>query len=147
MSREVSAKDRFLSKIKVVGDCWEWQANTHRGYGRFQLEGVWAKAHRAAYRLFVDPTFPLKRGSGLSLLHNCNNTICVNPKHLRPGTHLENLGETHKLTDNEELEVTLLWLSGVSQTEIAARYKCSQSNISYVVRGVNSKGTTRWQGK
>lgn len=62
--------------------CWLWKKPTPNGYGRVGL--VWA--HRLAYELLVGPI-----PTGLELDHLCRAPACVNPAHLEPVTHFENL--------------------------------------------------------
>lgn len=73
---------RFLTKISVSGDCWEW-TGTHRrkGYGWFDK----SSSHRLAYEWARGPI-----PSGLQLDHLCRNHGCVNPLHLEPVTNREN---------------------------------------------------------
>lgn len=42
---------RFWEKVTKGPDCWEWSAARVGGYGRFQLDGRWQRAHRVAYEL------------------------------------------------------------------------------------------------
>jgi hypothetical protein len=49
------------------------------------LHGRKRKAPRAAWLLLVGPI-----PGGLLVLHNCDNPPCVNPGHLRLGTHKDN---------------------------------------------------------
>jgi hypothetical protein len=65
-------------------ECWEWDRfRVARGYGRF---GGAVVAHRWVYERFIG-----KVPDGLELDHLCRNTSCVNPAHLEPVTHAENM--------------------------------------------------------
>jgi hypothetical protein len=55
------------------------------GYGRINVEGQSAYAHRVSYELHVG-AIP----AGLTLDHLCRNTPCCNPAHLEPVTQGEN---------------------------------------------------------
>ena len=92
--------DRFFSKIKVSkNNCWEWiGAKIKAGYGEFYYKGKPVYAHRFAYELYND-----KIPEDLELDHLCRNTICVNPQHLEPVTHTENLrrGEHNNQNKNK----------------------------------------------
>lgn len=67
--------------------CWLWtRARTSGGYGHFRLMGMQVYAHRASYEAHVGPI-----PDGLHILHACDTPACVNPAHLRPGTHQENM--------------------------------------------------------
>lgn len=83
--------ERFEDKVMVDPNsgCWLWTACiAPNGYGLFHnsetqmLEG----AHRFSYKAF--------RGeipNGLNLDHLCRVRACVNPHHLEPVTHAENV--------------------------------------------------------
>lgn len=81
---------RFWSKVDRRGadECWPWTGSLNpNGYGTFfpktrKPEG----AHRFAYRLVVG-----EPPSGTELDHLCRNPSCVNPAHLDPVTHRENV--------------------------------------------------------
>jgi hypothetical protein len=76
--------EKFITRIP--GGCWTWVgAKTPKGYGRFHLDGN-KHAHRVAYELYKG-AMP----AGLVLDHLCRNPACVNPDHLEPVTHLENI--------------------------------------------------------
>jgi hypothetical protein len=83
-------EERFWNKADWTRDevaCWSWGAYVDdHGYGRFKVATSWAYAHRVAYEL--------ERGeipAGLSLDHLCRVRHCVNPWHLEPVTHHENV--------------------------------------------------------
>lgn len=96
----------FTSKIKKLGtepeDCWEWQGSLdNKGYGRFNLVDLTIppgsrnrfktyKAHRLVLE-WLSGVKVLEYAEDSVVMHLCNNKRCVNPSHLRLGTHSENI--------------------------------------------------------
>ena len=81
--------DRIAAKITVhvATSCWEWSAvRQPDGYGKVKWAGRMVSAHRACYELLVGPI-----PSGLEIDHLCRNRGCVNPSHMEPVTHAENV--------------------------------------------------------
>jgi len=79
--------ERFCSKIKVAGNCWEWTASLDRdGYGRFSVKHKNISAHRFSYGLFNEDI-----PEGLQIDHLCRNRKCVNPLHLEAVPLQENI--------------------------------------------------------
>ena len=94
---------RFWAKVDRKGpdECWLWTGSPDDdGYGRFHLNNS-LYAHRVAYELCVGPI-----PQGLELDHKCHTEAvarsecsgtacphrrCVNPAHLEPVTHRENV--------------------------------------------------------
>jgi len=56
------------------------------GYGKITHQGKTILAHQTAYEFLIGPI-----PAGLELDHLCRVPICVNPDHLDPVTHQENL--------------------------------------------------------
>lgn len=66
----------------LPNSCWEWFGGVNSaGYG----------PHKRFYERFAGPVPP-----GLELDHLCRNKLCVNPEHLEPVTHLENIRRGEK---------------------------------------------------
>lgn len=85
---------RFLSKIvQTDAGCWEWVGrwtSTKSGrYGTFwvgRANGGWVLAHRWSFARWNQPL-----RTGYEIDHECRNTLCVNPKHLRQMKHRKNV--------------------------------------------------------
>lgn len=81
--------DRFKEKIDTNQntECWLWTgAKQSDGYGVVGHENKIYLAHRKIYEILVG-----KIPEGLELDHKCRNRSCVNPAHLEPVTHKENV--------------------------------------------------------
>jgi hypothetical protein len=77
---------KFWSYFEKSEGCWLWTGPLSKeGYGRTKQAGEWY-AHRASWVLHRGPI-----PEGLELDHLCRNTRCVNPDHLEPVTHAENV--------------------------------------------------------
>lgn len=72
---------------ETKAECWEWiGAKSADGYGTLRIDGTTAYMPRFAYELLIGPV-----GVGLEPDHLCRNRGCVNPWHLEPVTHRENI--------------------------------------------------------
>jgi len=135
-----SIAKRFFAKVIVRGasDCWLWTGcRNSLGYGRFNIgENVIINASRVSLVISTGRN-PLD----MDCLHSCDNPSCVNPSHLRWGTHKENMKdkkirgrgkppkrhtvhESALTRDNAEY-IKRLVLLGFSQSEVAKAYGVS----------------------
>lgn len=90
LSAPLTLQERFDAKVdKRHGGCWIWHgAANHLGYGQIWLsdEKRVDMAHRVSLRL-VGREIP----EGWDVDHLCRTPACVNPDHLEPVTHAENM--------------------------------------------------------
>lgn len=81
---------RFLEDVSVhIDGCWHWLGDTNKagGYGAFYTDNKRILAHRYMWELVHDQLAPPDK----VIMHSCDNTICVNPDHLKLGTQVENI--------------------------------------------------------
>lgn len=75
------------TEIDPETGCWWWNgAKNKRGYGTAKQDGKTVQAHRLTYKLLVENVDDV-----LVMDHLCRNPSCVNPHHLEPVTHAENI--------------------------------------------------------
>lgn len=144
LSMTESDKVRFEGKItRLDNGCWHFEAPAKRVCNTYQKRfALWddenkvnkVLAHRASFWLYNGVLPPY-------LMHTCSlayrDGSCVNPEHLRPGTHAENLRDYDfaKLTYEEIPVIRRMLAEGIRQTEIAACFGVNGRTISSINTG------------
>lgn len=142
--------ERFWTKVDKRGhdDCWLWTAHFNgNGYGEIKADAPQRRnliASRVAWELTSGP-IPI----GLMVLHKCDTPACVNPRHLRLGDQLDNMGEASqrdrtasgsrhgvsKITEADALEIKRRLAKGEAQEKIGRDYGLSQTAVGFIKRG------------
>lgn len=150
--------ERFWTYVDVWGDdaCWEWLGGRwgQMHYGRFKYRGATYSAHRVAWQL-THGQIP----DGLFVLHRCDNPPCVNPSHLFLGTQKDNLvdrdrkgrsvyhrgaaNSAAKLSESAVAEIRAQYKAGRLQRDIAKDFGTTQTNVSWIVRGLTWPTSTQ----
>lgn len=153
---------RFLSftthPITETGGCNLWlgakRSKTEKGkqHGLLEVHGRNMRAHRYSYSTFVGQI-----PDRMHVLHNCpvdSDGQCVNPEHLKLGTHQENMkdrkdagttykatGELHpfaRLSEDDVLAIRAAY-PGISQVELGRRYNVRNTTICAIIKRRNWK--------
>ena len=128
-----------------MNNCIEWdRARYVQGYGKRWVGRKIEYAHRVAYVEHHGLTMEDIRGH--LVLHSCDNPPCVNPDHLRLGTHADNIADMvqrgrrkgerscrAKLNDVAVRVIRQLVAEGRKQRDLADAYGVSPETISHVV--------------
>ena len=131
--------------LETSSGCWEWAHSVWgSGYGRIVDDGRPLRAHRVAYEI-ANGSIP----ADLLVLHSCDNRRCVNPAHLRLGTHAENMRDRAtrnrtavgerchraKLLEEHVREIKSLHAAGAAISDLAREYGVAYQSIWRIVRG------------
>jgi hypothetical protein len=143
MKCPVTREELFWAKVARRGpdECWLWQAWTYfYGYGTFDWKGKKTGANRIAWELLRGPI-----PEGMEVCHACDVTACCNPNHLFLGTKSDNMRDMHskgrhpndrfKADDVRAIRAALA--NGVTQKDLAEKYKCNAALISMIKTGKN----------
>lgn len=91
----VTPSELFWQKANRNGPngCWLWTGSIkpRNGYGHFRVGRKDWNAHRFAY-LDTHGSLPAE----LEVMHTCDVPSCINPAHLRLGTHRDNMQDSLK---------------------------------------------------
>lgn len=148
----VTSEDLFWAKVDKSGACWLWTgAKENHGYGHFRIGKKDFRAHRYSYELVNGPI-----PKGMHILHSCDVYACVNPAHLRPGTHAENMADMdargrrvrgerttrNKLTEDQARQILKEYrfvghgrCGRSNARELAARYGVGTNTITAIPAG------------
>lgn len=134
---------RFWQRVNLTADdsrCWIFPIQTKGDYPKVCIEGKTWKAHRFSWFLAYGYE------TEMILRHTCDNTYCVNPKHLLEGTKWDNAqdavergrnvrGETHgmaKLKEHQVREIRNLVQQGMPLTHIAPLFNVRPITIAKI---------------
>lgn len=125
-------------EYKIVGgECWICTSHRVGEHGYPQIHrGKVTTVPRYVYSLLVGDI-----PEGLYVLHSCDNRLCINPAHLRVGTHLENIGDMvsrrrnvgSKLTKEDVIYIRHVSKEGLSRKVLAEYFGVHASTISDIV--------------
>ena len=148
---------RFWSKVDRCesNECWLWNGSISKPnqcgqrYGVFGLvehgNNVSYRAHRVAWMLCNG-----KIPDGYVIMHSCDVPLCVNPSHLKAGTHAENIadrdrkghtarGANHGMAKLTEIEVRTIKRSNISTQSLADKLNVKYTTIQKIRSGINWK--------
>ena len=140
-------KQRLFNKTNKTIDCWNWSGGTNKGgYGLFSIKHKMFLVHRISFKLFIGE-IPEK----MQVNHTCDNTLCINPKHLWLGTQKDNMDDKKKkgraiYAQGEDVNTAKLKVFEVRKIrdlystnkftylELSKKFSVSESNIGMIIR-------------
>ena len=120
---------RFWSKVHrgPEGACWIWLgAIADDGYGRYYLHdgaGGMVRPHRYAYALAHE----IELEELGELMHVCDVPVCVNPAHLQPGDHTENMRD--RMRKGRADNGAARRFRGLPRAAVAARSRARRDDV------------------
>lgn len=79
----------YQQKDITQNGCWEWNRGTNSGYGALRVNKKPMLAHRFSLQLHLKRPIECE----IEVRHMCHNTKCINPEHLKEGTHAQNMAD------------------------------------------------------
>lgn len=147
----ITLTEKHWNKIEITGpdSCWEWTGSqAPGGYGQVRVKNKLYRVTRIMLAWVDGIEIPDRN---VFILHSCDNPPCVNPLHLRWGTHKENVkdalgrkryknnfkaGEKHraaKLKAADVLRIRELYAGGASIRELENEYGVTFQSIWNIV--------------
>jgi len=150
-------RERFWAKVRKEpgrNGCWIWTCAVKKGRREydsrpvFKDKGKWWRAAR-----FIWTKLRGAIPEGMQVLHTCDNSMCVRPKHLWLGTQLDNIEDMRlkgrsrgpdrrgegvpnsKLTEKEARQLLRLRGDGWLLRELERKFEISQAQISRIING------------
>jgi hypothetical protein len=122
-------EERFWAMVSK--DCWLWRGSIkpRNGYGHFRDGKKDFNAHRLAYELTYGPI-----PAGLEVMHTCDAPACVNPAHLKLGTHDENMQDCKRK-------------GRYAKGESAYHAKLTEEQVRYIRANYRKTGPRKGNGK
>lgn len=141
----------IFNYFTLKGDgCWVWiGAKANTGYGYITHKGKILNSHRLSWKVNIGEIPP-----GMSVLHKCDNRICVRPDHLFLGTITDNMADktkkgrqlkgtqmhSSKLTDEDVINIRKQYVPWkVSLTTLGKKYGVHHTTILDVLHGESWK--------
>ena len=109
--------------------CWESNYNLNQPYGVLRFNNKRYGHHVLMYILYHGDIC----GITSIIHHECNNTRCVNPNHLKKVTHIENINFYHRIGNQLITEEKHKYI-GVSKN---SQLKCFNSAIKIDYKNIN----------
>lgn len=131
-----------LKRVSVAGvdDCWPWTGSHSGRDGKFGYPTVMVKQRLYKVHRLVCELASGEPRKGQYALHSCDNSMCCNPRHLRWGSHAENMKDKATrgrargaLSTMLAVSVRKMAMMGMPQWRIAATFGVNQSTVSRVV--------------
>ena len=93
MPKKEAPHIRFTNGYAIDdNDCWIWTKSRYKnGYGWLKVFGKVVSAHRYSYELYYGEI-----PENEEILHSCDVKPCVNPDHLKTGSHKANMMDAAK---------------------------------------------------
>lgn len=144
LNKKGSALEYLRQHVGHPGDdclLWPWRKNA-AGYGVLEFRGrPWIASRVMAVLALGEPPF-----EGAEAAHDCCNPLCINPRHIRWATRLENDHDKRrhgtllvgaqvwnaKLNDDA---VRFIRRSELGDLELAKMFECSRRVINQARRG------------
>lgn len=140
----------IFSKLSVELPClcWKWLSIKSGVYPRVKYGSRKVLCSRLVYELFYG-SIPDR----FEVMHECDDTTCLFPWHLKAGTYDENMKEmkarhrqtnvvrgenhhSHKLTERQVIEMRSLKACGVPTRDLVRIFEISRSNVKKTCRGL-----------
>lgn len=140
--------EQFLRTVaeRPSDECilWPYAKHPRTGYGVFQIERSTTTAHRKQCEL----AHGAPPSESHEAAHSCGNRLCVNPRHIRWATKLENAADrwdhgtqvhgedqwASKLTVDQVRAIRRAKAAGIGRKKLAAEFGVSPAHVTRIVR-------------